>query len=222
MGLSGSNPKTPDLPAVKSVGELTTEATQANIANLPAIIEAFNKYGPEAASTMLTTAQALNPTLKPLGDLINTRLGEAQGGGIPDTLRQYYEKQFREGMASRGFLDSPISAHAEAIDLAGKAEDYNVNTMNAANSYASNLPKSPTLGDLGLDLPGIDEGVSTAQASNVSDIDRAVQQQAIDAANKKKKNSLIGSALGGGIGGIISGGNPAAMYEGAQIGGTFF
>ncbi len=226
MGLSGKAAKAPDLPPVKSVGELTTEATSANIANLPAIIEAFNKYGPEAASSMLIAAQNLNPTLKPLGDLLNKRIGEVSAGGIPETLRRAYETSFRNASAARGFADSPASANAEAIGLATEGETYAKNTFDAANAYGSNLPKAPTIGELGLTPPTIESGVQTGVSQNDTAINLAYQQQVYAAAKKKSQAAGIGGLIGGTVGLIGSGGNIGVANSfagaGASIGGTFF
>lgn len=226
MGLSGGA-KAPSLPEVKSVGQLTTEATQANISNLPAIIEAFNKYGPEAASSMLTSAQALNPTLKPLGDLLNKRIDEVSGGGIPDTLRASYEREFRNSMASRGFLDSPVSANEESIGLANLGETYAQNTITGAEGYGKLLPNNPTLSDLGLTPPSIESGVRAGEDQNLNAINIAYQQQVDEAARKKKQAAGTGALIGGGIGGIVGlAGGPFGAIAGAQagssIGGTFF
>lgn len=217
MGLSG---KSPSPPPVASVGDLAGQAVSANIANLPAIMDAYKKYGPEAASSMLAAAQALNPTLKPLGDLLNQRIGEVQGGGIPDTIRKAYETNFRNSMAARGFADSPASANAEAIGLAGVGEDFAQNTITGANAYGRNLPTTPGLAELGLQPPSIGTEEGIAQEQNISAINLALQQQA----NKKAKGSAIGSVLGGGLGAIVGGpsGALAGASAGGAIGGTFF
>lgn len=223
MGLSG---KAPDPPPVASVGDLTSQAVNANIANLPAIMEAYKKYGPEAASSMLAAAQTLNPTLKPLGDLLNQRIGEVSAGGIPDTIRRAYETNFRNSMADRGFVDSPASANAEAIGLAGIGEDYAQNTITGANAYGRNLPTTPGLGELGLNLPTVGQQEGIGQEQNLSAIQAALDAQA----RQKSKNSSTGALIGAGVGilgSVATGGLDipvAAMYSGlgGAAGGTFF
>lgn len=225
--MAGSGGGSPQLPEVKSTSQLAGEAAQANIANLPALIEAYKKYGPEAASAMLTAAQTMNPTLKPLGDLLNKRIDEVSTGGIPATLRASYEQSFRNAQAARGFGDSPASSNAEAIGLAGLGETYAQNTITGANDYQRGLPQAPGLAELGLKNPTILEQEGVAQEQNISEINRAQQQQAQDAAHKTKKASGIGAALGGLAGGAVGlAGGPfgaiAGAQVGSQIGGTFF
>lgn len=217
MGLSG---KAAAVPAVKSVGDLTQEAVSANINSLPQILAAYQKYGPEAASKLLEAAQVANPTLKPLGDLLNQRISESAAGGIPATLTKAYETAFRNSSAARGFADSPVSANAEAIGLAGLGEEYAQNTITGANDYGKITPKSPGLGELGLDLPTISGQEGLGQEQNISAINAALDANA----RKKSKGSTIGSVIGGGLGAITGG--PAGALAGSQaggaIGGTFF
>lgn len=226
MGLSGKAAEPPKLEA-PSIGELTNQSVNANIANLPAIIEAYKKYGPEAASQMLAAAQTLNPTLKPLGDLLNQRIGEVSAGGIPQTLKNAYEVNFRNSMASRGFADSPVSANAEAIGLAGVGETYAQNTFSAASDYASSLPNAPGLGDLGLDLPSVNEGVDSAANANDYANQVAMENYANEQAARKKKSQQAGAVIGGVVGaGVGLAGGPFGAIQGYQagqaIGGTFF
>lgn len=226
MGLSGSG-SSPQLPAVKSTAELAQEAAQANISNLPALLDAYKKYGPEAAAAMLTAAQNLNPTLKPLGDLLTKRIDEVSVGGIPATLRASYETAFRNAQASRGFGDSPASSNAEAIGLATLGEDYAQNTFAAANNYGANLPDTPGLAELGLENPSLIQQEAVGQEQNISNINRAQQQMAQDAAARKRKSTAIGGTVGAVAGGLVGlAGGPVGAIQGAQLGaqagGVFF
>lgn len=250
MGLSGKAPAPPQLAApvaapeihTPSIGELSGQAANANISNLPAIIDAFNKYGPEAAAQMLTVAKQINPTLAPLGDLLGKRISEVSSGGIPATLKAAYERNFRESMAARGFADSPASANAEAIGLATEGETYAQNTIADATAYAGILPKTPTIGDLGLTPPTQGELVTAgvqgtklkqdyavastdiANQNNINQYQAAQDAYNLEQSKRKAQGAQIG-ALVGELGGnaLVPGmGTAVTKQMGASIGGTFF
>lgn len=221
--------KTPDPPQLNapSVGELTNQAVNANIGNLPAILDAYKKYGPEAAAQMLASAQAINPTLKPLADLLSGRIDQVSAGGIPDTLRKAYEVNFRNSNAARGFVDSPASANAEAIGLAGLGEEFAQNTIADSLEFGRNMGRGPGLGDLGLALPGIGDQEAIGVDANATANDVALSQYQIAQANAKKKSQQMGGIIGGGIGAVVGlAGGPIGAAQGYQagttIGGTFF
>lgn len=222
MGLSGGGK--PNLPAVKSTAELAQEAAQANIANLPALINAYKQYGPEAAAAMLTAAQSLNPTLKPLGELLNKRIDEVSVGGIPATLRASYETAFRNAQAARGFADSPASSNAEAIGLATLGEDYAQNTITGANDYQRGLPSAPGLADLGLENPSLIQQEAMGQQQNENAINQAAALYQLKRSNKKAIGTTLGGIAGGTLGGMVGGpaGAQAGAAVGAQAGGVFF
>lgn len=224
--------KTQDAPQLSapSIGDITSQAVNANISNLPAILDAYKKYGPEAAASMLQAAQSLNPTLKPLGDLLTGRINQVASGGIPDTLKTAYETQFRNANASRGFLDSPASANAEAIGLAGLGEEFAQNTIGDSIDYGKLLTSTggtPTLANLGLDLPGVGTQENNALDATKNANDVALSQYQIEQANKKRQSQQLGGLVGGGVGAAIGlAGGPIGAAQGYQagttIGGTFF
>ena len=173
---------------------------------------------------MLTAAQSLNPTLKPLGELLNKRIDEVSVGGIPATLRASYETAFRNAQAARGFVDSPASSNAEAIGLATLGEDYAQNTITGANAYGANLPDAPGLADLGLESPSLIQQELLGQQQNENAINQAAALYQLKRSNKKAIGTTLGGIAGGALGGMVGGpaGAQAGAAVGAQAGGVFF
>lgn len=220
MGSMGGSPKTPE---VKGIGQLTSEAVNANISSLPAIIAAMNQYGPEYAAALLKSNYAANPTLKPLGDLINERLDQARGGTIPSYLRDPFTQNLRAAQAARGMAESPISAASEAGQLGALTENANQFSIGAGIDFSKipgmSMSGSDLQGNLGLDLPTIGQQEGLGQEQNISAINAALDEQS----RKKSKFGTIGSLIGGTAGSIIGG--PAGAMAGANAGnalGTLF
>lgn len=213
--------KKQDVPKVKSIGELTTEGTQANIAQLPLIIEAMNKYGPDFAAALLKTNYGSNPALKGLGELLSSRLEDAKSGGIPQYLKDAFTQNLRGAQAIRGFADSPISAAQEGFGLAGIADASINNTINSAIDFSNLDATSVSLEDLGLNLPGIGDQTGKAQEQNISQIQAAQDEYNLKRSDRKAKGSLVGGIVGG-IGGSFLGDPVSGAAVGSSIGGTFF
>lgn len=202
---------------VKSIGDLTQEAAQANISTLPMIIEAMNKYGPQYAAALMNANAGGNPTIKPLAELLTGRLEELGSGNLPSYLRTPFLANLRAGQAARGMAESPISAVSEATALGGLTEESLMNTIGSALEFGRNPGMSVDASDLGLGLPGIGGLTGLAQEQNVSEIN-----QAADANSRRvSKNKMLGSIIGG-VGGAMIGMPDAGAAAGGAIGGTFF
>jgi hypothetical protein len=207
----------PNIPEVKGVGQLTQEATSANISALPQIIEALKTYGPRYASAILES----NPQLKQLSDLISGRLTDASKGNIPDYIRNPFLANLHAAQASRGFADSPVSALTESIGLGGLTEESIQNTINDSLKFNEIPGTTVNSKTLGLELPSIGTQEGTGQEQNVSDINRASSLYELNQSNKKKSGTQLASLIGAGTGAAIGlSGGPIGAIQGAQIGGT--
>ena len=220
--------KGPDIPEIKtkSLKELTSEAVSANISQLPEIAKAFAQFGPELGQAAFASFVAANPdvakTMKQLGSLLTSRLSDAEGGQVPDFILAPFRERLRGGQAIRGVAESPISAVSEARELGEVAEGSILDTIRAAVGFSgTSQGGTPTLGDLGLDLPDIGSQIDSGVKVQGLENEALLENFALKRGRQKGKSEFIGSVVGAGIG--LAVGNPlGGAAVGRQVGGTFF
>lgn len=223
MGLFDSAGDAPEV-QVKSLGELTGEATSANISQLPNILQAFEQFGPGFGAAALRAFEEANPTIsqniKQLGSVLGQRLQDVAAGGIPGTLRTAALSNIRAGQAARGTAISPISAVSEAQQLAEVGETFAQNTIQGSLAFGGlRQGQTPGLEELGLDLPSIQQQVQTGQQVDIRTQEAAATNFARQEEARKLQNAQRGTAAGAIIGGTIGlAGGPVGAIQGAQAG----
>lgn len=233
MGGGGKSPSVPDI-KVPSVGEVASQAIDANISNLPKLLKAYAQYGPEYSNTVnniFKQGQAQLKELFPeqydvqskLGKNISANLGfigDANNSGIPQPLLEHGQNLIRSAQAGRGNAMGPISVVDEAVQLAPLAETFRSNVTNEAQNYLNGKQLTTPGSQVGLDTLGLDPISSTELFKGNLDLTQldidnqyqqfALQNEAANAAKAKKASTWknIGSAVG------VAAGVAAAPFTG--------
>lgn len=251
MPQKSKGPSTPDV-QVRSLTDIANEAVNANIGNLPKLLEAFSQYGPQYAqliNQIYTDANksfkdtnpmqynVLDPLSKGIASNLNF-INDSQNEGIPQPLLNSQRNRLRSAQAARGIAESPAAAFSEANALAPIGEQYRENVTDEALRFLSLPPGSTTtpgamqnFSTLGLDpissstLFGGGLELEPMRVNNAYD-QYALQQQSYNNQQQKNKDlmKLIGTGVGA-VGGFAVGGPAGAAYgasAGNQAGGTFF
>ena len=233
--------KEPGVPNLKtpSIGDLYSEAVSANINELPRILEAYGKYGPQYQSIQRQLFPEQFGVQAGLGQELTTALSainQGGGGALPETLRTPALSYLRGAQAARGMAESPVSAMSEMKYLGELGENYRQNITSSGINF---MNATPAGGEMNLDTIGLKpagmEYLTGAnqtqyQLNNETDLVQYgldMQKYQRDQEKKNAQWKMLGQIGGGAVGGYFGG--PAGAEAGAavggqlgQLGGTYF
>lgn len=240
MGGGGSQPSIPNV-QTPSLSSLMGSATDASIENLPKLLEAFQKYGPQYAQSINDIYRQQTPelqqTLGNMTSLTNANLGFLQGAqsgqnnGIPQPLQLAFQQNLRGAQAARGMGDSPASAYSEATGLAGVGEQYRQNVTGESQAFMNSLPQftpgaNQSMSTLGLNPISPTDALSANLDLTGLDISNQWDQFAAQTQQWNNKQALqqslfggVGALYGGAIGAGLGG--PMGAAVGAGVGAGF-